>query len=169
MGIETATALKRHCGPKSGPAWARSARNCRPQSARVPAPRRHGLQPMGRRGRAARRRQAGQRAGDLSPRIRPATRSFHRKGLSGGGGPGALGSFLKDGYRNWKSSSWQDKYAKAYAPSPASPRRFRGCPNRSGPTAGFAVLPEYSTGIFDKVYENDLLNRTDTTPSSATT
>lgn len=104
----------------------------------------------------------GQRAGDLLPTYPPGYQKFSTwKGLSGGGGPGALGSFLKDGYRNWKSSSWQDKYAKAYASIASVAKTIQGMSESVGTDGGFAVLPEYSTGIFDKVYENDLLNRTD--------
>ena len=72
-----------------------------------------------------------------------------------------LSNFLKDGFRNWKSSSWQDKYAKAYAPIASVAKTIQGMSESVGSDGGFAVLPEYSHSLLEKVYENDLLSRTD--------
>ena len=74
---------------------------------------------------------------------------------------GARCNFLKDGFRNWKSSSWQDKYAKAYAPIASVAKTIQGMSESVGSDGGFAVLPEYSHSLLEKVYENDLLSRTD--------
>jgi HK97 family phage major capsid protein len=104
----------------------------------------------------------GQRCRDLIPTYPPGYQKFSTwKGLSGGGGAGAFGSFLKDGYRHSKSSAWQEKYAKAYAPIASVAKTVQGMSESIGADGGFAVLPEYSTTIFEKVYENDLFNRTD--------
>jgi HK97 family phage major capsid protein len=81
------------------------------------------------------------------------------KGLSGGGGPGAFSSFIRDGIRKHRTVEFEDRYRKA------SGNLFKtgiqGMSEQMGADGGFAILPEYSTTIFEKVYENDLFNRTD--------
>ena len=85
------------------------------------------------------------------------------KGLSGNGGPGAFSAFIKDGIRNHRKSEFEDRFKLASAPISKSIAKtgIQGMSEALGADGGFAILPEYSTTIFEKVYENDLFNKTD--------
>ncbi len=52
-----------------------------------------------------------------------------------------LFEFLKDGFRNWKSSSWQDKYAKAYAPIASVAKTIGPLAGSRGPFCGLSKDP----------------------------
>jgi HK97 family phage major capsid protein len=81
------------------------------------------------------------------------------KGLSGAGGPGAFTAFIRDGIRKHRTSEFEERYRKAAGPILKT--GIQGMSEQIGGDGGFAILPEYSTTIFEKVYENDLFNRTD--------
>jgi HK97 family phage major capsid protein len=84
------------------------------------------------------------------------------KGLSGGRGPGAFSAFLREGLREHRTEAFVQKYRKAAGPlQDANLLKALGMSEGIGGDGGFAVLPEYSTNIFEKLYENDLFNRTD--------
>lgn len=80
------------------------------------------------------------------------------KGSAGTGGPGAFSAFLKEGIRKWRTAEFEERYRKAAGPLL---KTIQGMSESIGADGGFAILPEYSTTIFEKVYENDLFNRTD--------
>ena len=73
-------------------------------------------------------------------------------------GDGAFSTFLKEGIRNWRTSEFEQRFQKAGG---SFLKTIQGMSEGIGGDGGFAVLPEYSTAIFEKVYENDLFNRTD--------
>ena len=65
---------------------------------------------------------------------------------------------LKEGIRKHRTAEFEDRYRKAAGPLL---KTIQGMSEAIGSDGGFAVLPEYSSSIFEKVYENDLFSRTD--------
>lgn len=67
----------------------------------------------------------------------------------------SFGEFINLGFRN------QDEFRKRHIESMGRIKAISGLSTVSGSDGGWLVMPEFSTKIFERVYENDLLSRTD--------
>lgn len=62
--------------------------------------------------------------------------------------------FIRDGLENHQHSRFRDRCIKHYA-------AVQGMSEGVGADGGYLVMPEFATGIIDRVYNNDLWGRTD--------
>lgn len=63
-------------------------------------------------------------------------------------------NFLRTGWTQHKSAEWQAQHASVY-------KAVQGMSVNTGEDGGFLVMPEYASGILERVYANDLFSRTD--------
>lgn len=67
----------------------------------------------------------------------------------------SFGQFLKEGYQSGGNGEWRSKVNTVYE------KAIQGMGTQVGEDGGFLVMPEYASGILERVYQNNLFAQTD--------
>jgi len=69
-----------------------------------------------------------------------------------------FGEFLKSGFADHKSSEWQARHKSIFEPVM---KTVQGMNISAGEEGAFLVPPEFAPGILERVYSNEIFNKTD--------